>query len=325
MKRSNLLIVLLAILAVGTGAGVFYRVAHSAKRERSSSSSPEAHPETLGPVIFASLPSKASYAQYAERIHTLGYTVSEQEQKSLIAWIIGPKPAHFQDRQWHFLVNEVMDSLCHQAHPLSSWTDVLIGIVQGKANDIVLRDYAIQHFADWIVPVHPNDPCETRPEKRQAILFTMLEAAGQTKESFSGTALQGLHLILLARQRSQQQSKLSAELPWAFSVEQLRPLAIASSTGDNVTDLARITALQVCAQRGFTEILPTARAIAGDPAKPVVVRISAIAAIGQMGNAGDEALLKKVQEERNHRFLSALQSALKRIRQPAVTAINATP
>jgi HEAT repeat protein len=75
-----------------------------------------------------------------------------------------------------------------------------------------------------------------------------------------------------------------------------------------------MTALQVCAQRGFPEVLPLARTIASDNRRPVSLRLSAIATIGQVGNRKDDRqLLEKLSNEGNARLRKALQPALKQI------------
>jgi len=293
---------------------------HSAKHETQVAQS-----EPLIPGIFSNLPLKASSGQYAERIHALGRNIQQTEQSALAAWITTTKPPHLTNADWHYLMNEVMDVLCHQTCPLPTWSDVLIAITRGKDNDPALRDYALQHLVDWVQPVGLGEPCEVDPVKRQAIITTLLDAAKETHEQYSGTALQGLHLILLGRQRSEQQKEPAALLPLLLTVEQLHPLAVNLATDGAAINTARMTAIQVCAQRGFNEILPTARCIAGDQKQPFILRLSAIAAIGQMGNAGDESLLKKLQEERNPRFFRALQTAFKKINEQAITAENATP
>lgn len=319
---SSLIVIFLALLV---GLGVTFRSVHVVKRGhvtplRSAMADPPPHDAHIvrrevvpsvdlknAPTIFATLPVKASSGQYAERIHSLGKNVPEQEQRALVAWICSPKPMHISDRKWHYLVNEVMDSLCQQSRPLSSLTDILIGIVYDKSKGIVVRDYAIQHFVNWIQPSYPNYSCETNPGKRKDIISTMVDAAGQSKESFSGTALEGLHLILLKRQQQNQEYDL---LPLPFSVEELHEVGVALATGDEVTDLARITALQVCAQRGFSEILPCARTIASNAAKPSSLRLSAIAAIGQLGTSEDLSLLENIQSEHNRQLEGAVNTAL---------------
>jgi len=259
------------------------------------------------PATFRSLPPLASGDQYAEYIRALGRDVPEQEQAALAAWMSGPKPSHLLDSTWHCLFNEVMDALCQQHHPLPSRSDVFIGIVRGKTNDPTLRDYALQHLVDVLQPDDPGQPCELNPGKRQAIVTTMIEVARETRKELSGTAVQGLNLILVGRQRAEP----SAQLP--FTLEQLRPLAVNLALGEDVPNCARTTALQVCAQHGFDEILPVARRIAGDIKQPAILRLSAIAVIGQIGKAEDRPLLETLLAEHHPRLVKAVTPALKNL------------
>lgn len=319
MKRTVILIALVGLLIMSIERVFYWDNGLSTGRQDSAQNT-----AILNPAAFANLSPSASSAQYAERIHALGRNVPQQEQIALIAWINGPKPANFSDSIWHFLVNEVMDNLCRQNHPLPSWSDVLIGIARGKANDPTLRDYAVQHMVDWIQPVNLGEPCETDPQKRQAMILTMLDAARQTWEGISGTAVLGLHIILQGRQRSQQQNDPSVQLPLPLTGEQLRPLAINLAAAKDGAPTARTTAFQVCAERGFKEALSAARTTAIDQNQPTSLRISAIAAIGQLGNDEDELLLQKLQAEKRSHLLAAIKPALKRIKHRADIAHSIT-
>lgn len=278
------------------------------------------------PATFANLPLTSSSDEYAERIHALGRTVPEKEQKALIAWITGTKPAHISDSNWRYLANEVMDSLCRQNRALTTWSDTLIRITRGKTNDPGLRDYAIQHLVERIQPIQLGEPFETNPKKRQTIITTLLEAAGDIREEYAGTALQSLHLILQDRQRSQQQNEPSAKHPLPLTVEQLHPIAVRLATADNATNRARTTALQVCAERGFDEILPSVREIAGASIFPDSLRISAVAALGRLGTPVDQTLLENLLRTASSRLRYAVQPALqslkKRTAKTADTAMN---
>lgn len=324
MKKPHLILVLVPAAAIC--AGLVFQFAHPAKQwETATAPKTALQLAPSGPAAFANLPGNANYTQYAEHIHALGPNVPQQEQKAITDWINNPKPSHILDKQWYYLVNEVMNSLCGQNKPLPDLSDILINLARKKTNNIVLRDYAIQHFVDWLQPRRLQAPHEANPEKRAALLATMIEAAGQPRESYSGTALQCLNLLLIERQISARQNpSVASQLPLDFSPEQLHPLAVNLATGKDTNDLARLTALQVSAQRGYSEILPTARAIAGDPAQPASLRLSAIAAIGQLGNAQeDDWLFIQLEAENNRQFRAAVKASQKALQQREAATITA--
>jgi len=249
------------------------------------------------PSTFSALPVDANPAHYVECIHGLGRKVPQQEQVALVTWITGPKPSGFDDLMWLYLNNEVMDRLGHQDHPLPNWTDILVSITSGTQNHPGQRDYAIQHLVDWIQPTSRGESFEANPVKRQEIVETLLRIASQPSENFSGTALLGLHHILNEHQRRLDEQEGTAQILFPLKEEQLHPVAISLASGAETALQARVTALQVCAERGYAEILPISRTIASDRKQPAILRLSAIAAIGQIGTLEDATLLKSIQAD----------------------------
>lgn len=271
---------------------------------------------------FATLPTKPSLAQYLERIHGLTVSVSPEQQRALITWISGPKPAHVPDSDWPYIANEIMDKLCLQDHPVPELSPALISLATNPRGDIVLRDFSLQHIVPLVYPDNATSPFETDRDRRQALIATLLDAAAQTKESFSGTALQGFNIILANRERAEKENERSAQFPISFEVGQLRTLAIQLAAGMETCDSARITALQLCASRGFQEALPIARKLATDNGQPVCVRISAIAAIGMLGSPEDKALLERLLDQQNVRLSKAIKPAIGRLSARKITNLN---
>lgn len=271
----------------------------------SAESAPEGTHKT--PTALASLPPTLSPRQYAEKIHALGRDLSQPEQRRWIAWMRGDKPAHLGIESWHWLVNDVMDKLCHQVVPLSEWSDELIAMSSDRQADPVLRDYAIQHMVDWIQPVQPGEPYEKDRTKRDAMVAAMMRTATETKQSLSGTALNGLHMILLNRERTGFDQKA---YPLSLSVGHIRPLAEVLARSAQADPLARITAFQVCAQRRFVKALDSIREVAVTDSLPVSLRLSAIAALGQLGKKPDESIVKSFVDQGNPRLAKAARTAL---------------
>lgn len=321
MITSRNVIVITSLALIVGGGGVTWRALH-----RTAPIQP-AEEQPAPPALFAHLPEDPSMDQLLERIHGLGRNIPLEEQKALCAWITAPKPAYVKDeRAWHWLVNDAMNKLCEQDPPMPGLTDVMLGIYW-KNSDPVQRDYVIQHLVHWLQPVNAGDLHETNPQKREAIVAAMLDAAGQPREFFSGTALQGLHHILLAQSAAQlasltavtQSAPDSAQsspafLPVSFTEEQLRPVVLRTAASPQASMQSRITALQICAQRAFLEALPTARQIAMDEQTPASLRVSAIAALGLLGTADDKLLLESLQTRRNAQLLRAVNPALQRLK-----------
>ncbi|OGV74565.1 MAG: hypothetical protein A3K19_04835 [Lentisphaerae bacterium RIFOXYB12_FULL_65_16] len=84
----------------------------------------------------------------------------------------------------------------------------------------------------------------------------------------------------------------------------------------------RITALQVCALMNHGPALAVAREIASGT-DSACLRVSAIAAVGQLGDASDVALLERHATSRDTRIRTAAAAALERLR--SKTARGAAP
>ena len=77
-------------------------------------------------------------------------------------------------------------------------------------------------------------------------------------------------------------------------------------------ELAKITSLQICAKLGEKNVLPVARQISTSGAS-VPLRMSAIAAVGTLGEESDRLMLEKYAASTDTRLRTAAQSALKRL------------
>jgi len=266
--------------------------------------------------IIAGLQPGANYEQYAMIIRGLGRNIPVSEQAALSAWITGPQPSQFTDSQWLYLDNVVMDALSQQATPLPAYSSLLVAITTGTSYNSGLRDYALQHIADRLQPMSPSQSFETDPKQRAAMVKVMLQAAKNPGSDLAGTALQGLHVLLQARDYSVAHNSPSAKPTLSVSAATLRPVAVKLATASGVPMKTRMTALQVCSERGFGEVLSTSRSIAADSKQPATLRLSAIAAMGNLGDANDAQILNTLKNEPDSRFAMALRHAMKQLQQP---------
>ena len=76
----------------------------------------------------------------------------------------------------------------------------------------------------------------------------------------------------------------------------------------------RITAVQICAERGVKEALPTIETLAREPGN-LPLQLSAIAALGQLGGAEQAAWLRALKTAGNGDLQPAIRAALKRLAQ----------
>ena len=91
-----------------------------------------------------------------------------------------------------------------------------------------------------------------------------------------------------------------------------RTLALASDPAAHPA--ARATALQIGAEQGFSGVLPHVRAILADSSHPATLHVSALAALGALGDSADLARLDAFAAAHPHpRFRPALSAARARL------------
>ena len=216
--------------------------------------------------VIGSVPANA--CERLAAVHTLGRALSSEEIALLYQFLKTPpnsRDGNLPDLP--AIKNDVLNVLRCQSSPPKGFTDTLLAIYRDPAQDSVIRDYAVQHLVGWYQQGAPDTT--NAPNRIRAAL---LEAAGQNG-STAGTALLGLHL-------------LSVDDP-AFCQQDINRLALRLVTCAEAEVAARITAIQVCAERGLKEALPAIQSLAGAQSC-VPLRLSATAALARLG-AGQQA------------------------------------
>ena len=189
----------------------------------------------------------------------------------------------------HAEKNNLMDRLQSVEEARRDLTGALIGLYRDRGLDVVVRDYAVQHFVSW----YPSAP------DKDVLRAALWEATEENKTSVGGTALLGL--LHLSRDNSEVDRHAIAE----------RALQLAGD--EQCGELTRITAVQVCGQLNLLAAAPIAGRLALD-SESVALRIAAIAALGQLGQAETPALLERLATDVNPRISAAARSARDRFR-----------
>ncbi|MBI3879311.1 MAG: hypothetical protein HY301_04515 [Verrucomicrobia bacterium] len=257
-------------------------------------------PMRPAPVPAAIRPIVADQLHFIERLAAVkkisGRELSPAEVKALLGFLLNKAPGTPGELMVEAAVkNEVLNRLVLGVRPLDGLTDVLIALHHDREQDAVMRDYAIQH----LIVLHERLPAANSAE-REKIELVLWEALAEKDSSIAGTALLGLHNLALG----------GAQL----DTTRLGEDAVALARDESAGELARITALQVCAGRGLAEALPSATALAGG-APTVPLQISAIAALGRLGSARDLPALTELAGGTNARLQPAARTALATLRQ----------
>ena len=326
--KSTATITLAACAALALAAGTWWSQRKSSHHEGARPTTPafaKARPATPPPlptppedIIHPKVsiligPEPVGYTARAAAVRDLPHDLSPLNLSLLMDFINGPKPAELQDRTWHGLVDSLINVLRRQTTAPEGLTDALTRLYQ-NGSDSVLKDYAVQYLRYWFVDREFRYKHEARPEKREQILATLVDAARKLHESYSGTALMAMNHITTAealRAEPETQAMIQTQL------KEFNALLLKAVSSPETNNLCRISAIQVAAKRGVAETLLIVRALAADPQANPNVRISAIAAIGQLGDfSTDKELLTRL-EKSGQRFASAAK--------PALLKLSATP
>ena len=186
------------------------------------------------------------------------------------------------------LKNEVIRALKRQQPALEDLADALMTIFYDKQQDPVVRNYAIQHLSSWYAKL----------AEKNKVLDALWAGTTDADPSTQGSAL--IALKSLAQPRTNMDKR------------RLGSVACGIARDGKASQVARATALQICAQLGNKEVLPTALALAHEPAG-VPLRFSALAAIGALGGSQQVPLLKSLAAADDARIQTAARAALTRL------------
>ena len=248
-----------------------------------------ATPSSLSSVLAAD--GNLDYLLRLNAVHALRTDLSADEVNALYVLLnrkAGEDP--MQPEQLNAIKDEVLTVLQKQTLPPADLANNLAAMYRDPGHDVVWQDYCIQHLGAW----YPTIAESNEQAMARGILWSAAEVKGGT---IAGTAL--LALCNLSGRPGIEKERVAAK---ALEV------ALDASCGEP----ARMTSLQVCARLGNRQALPEARKLV-DSSASVLVRVSAIACIGTLGDAGDKPLLERQAASTDRRLRVAAESALKRL------------
>jgi|GEM_PF-1914731 len=240
-------------------------------------------------VIEIIVDDQAPYQKRLPAMDQLG-PMSENDWEQLKKYLLTPN-SQDQIQQNQILKNRLLDVLCAMNPPPSELGDVLIQMYQDQKQVEVLRDYAVQHMSAYYEQV-------SQTINAAAIQDVLWQATSETSDTIGGTAL-------LALQR------LSDEYP-NFDKNKIASTALQMAQNLASTEPAQITSYQVCAQLNVPKALPVVLA-AAQGGQTVPIKMSAIAALGQMGGPEQKLFLNSILAGSEERLKPAAQASLDKI------------
>ena len=240
---------------------------------------------------------QADYNARLAAIHEAITHLSDADRQALYTFLLQQSSLD-GNQHGHVLKNMLMDGLC-ALNPLPTGLgDVLTGIYQDKSQNVVLRDYAVQHMVAFCEQMEKTPDNGTKQNDLSKVQGVLWKALNETDSSIAGSALLGLELL------SKEQS--------GFDRNRIAKAALQLAGDKDTGELARITAFQVCAQTGLKDALPLLEQ-AAQQGQSIPIRISAIGALGTMGNAQAVPLLNTLLNGTEERLKLPAQHALAQI------------
>lgn len=223
------------------------------------------------------------------------------EARKLLTEFLGTWHEEDENQNGHVLKNDIMDALVAQATPSSVLLPLFTSIYNDTKQNLVIRDYAVQHLS--LLSERLDQPSNWDAGKiqtqKQAIQKMLWQVLDEDKSSIFGTALLGL-------------TRLS-ESDLTIDRQLLGKIALKAASAPETQEAARITAFQVCARLHLDEFLPVAMDAAQNDSS-MMVRVSAVGALGLIGNSDQAPVLKQIAET-NPRLKPVVLAALKRIQE----------
>lgn len=235
---------------------------------------------------------KQAHVTRTKAVAALGHDISSDEINALYVLMNrkegeDPLPAG----GLNVLRNEALNALTKQRELPPDLVSNLVAMFNDRTHDALWRDYCIQGLGTLIKRIE-------HPRQKELACATLWAATRESATHIGGTGL-------IALRYNVDDSAVSAD-----AVKQ-RALALVQDSSCGVA--TKTTALQVCAQLGGSDVLPKARELAKSAPRPVL-RMSAIAAVGTLGDRQDLALLETCAADSDRYVRTAANSALKRLR-----------
>jgi hypothetical protein len=207
----------------------------------------------------------ASMHERVEAAHALSNNLSRDEIAALCVFLKSTPAAgenDFDGLNW--LKNDILNALREQEMAPPDLTGLLIEIYRERTQDSVMRDYAIQHLVLWC-----EQGAADMPHAQERIRLLLREAVLEP-DGIAGTALLGWHRL----------SRGDA----VFNPCEVDQCALRLAQSAQTDRATRLTAIQVCAERGLTAALPTINSLV-DVTNCVPLRLSAVAAVRHLNQS----------------------------------------
>lgn len=228
-------------------------------------------------------PGTASTAERLRQVHALPDNLSAADREAVARYL---KYGENSDIEL-VIKNDLMNKLRNQKTLPPELTGVLLDLYSDRKQNITVRIYALQHL---------------RPQyeltRDAAIRQAFYDALNETDNEIAGGALLALRY-------------LCTEYPKEFDTAVISRRAAEIARDGNVSNLTRLSAVQVAAMLDNAEIEPAIRSLAENSSTPLTLRLSAIAGLGQLKRPESRPTLEQLARNKGPEGKAARMALIK--------------
>lgn len=250
---------------------------------------------------FVLTPNAHSYDERHRATYRLGRALAEEELAGLLAFLERtPARDTIGEGELRALKNNVADALIAQNRLPGGLLETFLRIAGDATQDIVWREYLLQKLPDLAL---------RRPDAEARTSATDF-LRGQTEST--GYILAGTAIIALER--------LGRLDPSLIGPDEIGRRASVILQNPDQADACKIAALQVLglvdAEAGRREAL----AALADAARPIMLKVSALATLGACGQATDIRVVEGYSDSPDYRLRTAARAAAVKLSKSATAA-----
>ena len=228
-------------------------------------------------------PGTASTAERLRQVHALPDDLSAADREAVARYL---KYGENSDIEL-VIKNDLMNKLRNQKTLPPELTGVLLDLYSDRKQNVTVRIYALQHL---------------RPQyeltRDAAIRQAFYDALNETDNEIAGGALLALR-------------DLCTEYPKEFDTAVISRRAAEIARDGNVSNLTRLSAVQVAAMLDNAEIEPAIRSLAENSSTPLTLRLSAIAGLGQLKRPESRPTLEQLARNKGPEGKAARMALIK--------------
>jgi hypothetical protein len=217
---------------------------------------------------------------------------SEPELRFLYKLLEESPPKGELPEHWFVIANDIITKILANETDPERFASNLIGLLNSPQQPDVIRDYAVQHLATWLNP-RSAQASATRlatasPEIAAQVLQSL--AAATIDPTLEHSTVPGTTLMMLVELN---RSKSGVDCSEAIAT--LTPwLALALQDGSTLSNPIRVSAVSAAGILAPAEFRPLIRRIAYQENAGSSLRLPAIAALGEAGDAEDLPKLHEI-------------------------------